>query len=145
MKNHDPFQGANVWTIDNAMRRINSALTSLGSTSGAVARRLSLMRCQGERSNPWFCPIIVFLRRQGVRNFQLTYLGKGKLEIMARDGWTEIIMVPPAVEWMAVRFDRGEFPELATESSGPGDAALRGETIEAFDHSEDADLMEHAA
>lgn len=145
MKKYDPFDGASVWTIDNALRRIASALAGLGSTSRAVANRLALMRCRGERGNPWFCPIIVYLRRQGVNNFQLVYLGNGRLEVMARDGWTDVIQVPPAVEWMALRFDRGEFPELAVDGSHPGDVILRGETIEVFDHSEDADLLEPAA
>ncbi len=118
-KGSDPWQGAHVWTFDHALKKIQDALQALGNTSGSVARRLALMKCKGERGNPCGCPITNYLRRQRIGNFSLTLTG-GWLDVMARDGWLESFRVPPAVEWFVMRFDRGEYPDAASDTSGPG-------------------------
>ena len=117
----DPFKGATVWTIDRVLKRIEEALSALGTTSGGVARRLAAMKCKGERGNARFCPVLSYLLRQAVGNFSLLVLHGGRLEVYANDGWVEEVRMPYAVELFIRRFDRGDFPECAVASSGPGD------------------------
>jgi hypothetical protein len=121
----DPFLAATVWTIDPVLKRIADALVALGGTSAAVGRRLALMRCKGERGNPFYCPVVSYLRRQRVGHFGLLLHSGGWLEVQARDGWVETIRLPLAVEIFQKRFDRGEFPNCAADGSGPGDGFPR--------------------
>ncbi len=115
----DPFQGADVWTIDPVLQRIEDALKKLGGTSKGVAARLAMLKCRGERGHPGRCPVAVYLKKQRVGKFDVKLIGT-RVEVSGRDGWTDLIDLPPAVEWFAMRFDRGEFPECASPDSGPG-------------------------
>lgn len=124
-RNRDPFYGATVWTIDPVLKRIADAMNALGQTSGGVARRLALMKCKGERGNPRACPVVNYLRKQRVGHFEMVLASGRRLEVVAYDGWVEDVPLPPAVEWFRMRFDRGDFPELACETSGPGDGFPR--------------------
>lgn len=120
-----PFKGATVWTIDAVLKRIEQALAALGTTSSGVARRLAAMRCKGERGNPYFCPVSVYLRKQPIGHFEILVSSGGWLEVSARDGWVEPVRLPPAVEIFNHRFDRGEFPNCAADTSHAGDGFHR--------------------
>lgn len=122
----DPvFYGATVWTIDPVLKRITDALTALGPTSAAVGRRLTQMKCKGERGNPRYCPVVNYLRRQPIGRFELTLMSGGHLDVAARDGWVETIRLPLPVEIFLKRFDRGEFDGCAADTSAPGDGFPR--------------------
>lgn len=103
--------GATIWTIDPVLRRLGRALELLGDTPERVAHTLAALGCRGERHNPCYCPVVVYLRRQRVGKFALALVGR-RLHVTGRDAWEEQLVLPAAVRDFAAAFDEGDHPAL---------------------------------